>query len=371
MRAYVDSNLRTFKLLCAVMVACTIAGCWEEVHYKPTAADSAASHRAEPSPDAASPQTESPAELPSPSLAQSPSDENTDQTDSDFAEEMAAKLASNSPASVKPAADNTTLPNSAAEANGSNSTQLPWETPAANTPKDEGSIKVTHRQETNVAATPVDDAPPTVPPSTAATTPSPAPAPTSATPPQPEGDSAHSSRRIAWLLGNKLSLSALANDRGGAEDETAKLFGQAQTLAEMLDVKVGDLPPIRTPAPAIANFDRALQYLFAQGQPIGRALAAKFGDDHAALFELAVKSNILLALYRPHASVAGALSSAIEQAGGRSGLPVKLWQPLMDAMANNAPVDDVRKAVYRMHADVDRFLASPAAAGPGTAAQSP
>jgi hypothetical protein len=138
----------------------------------------------------------------------------------------------------------------------------------------------------------------------------------------------------------------------------------------MLDTTVGDLPPARTPAPAIANFDRALQYLFAQGQSIGRVLATKYGDDHAALFELAVKSNILLALYQPRASVAGALSSAIEQAGGRSGLPVKLWQPLMDAMANNAPTADVRQTVYRMHSDVDHYLATTPSAAPGVAAQS-
>jgi hypothetical protein len=342
------------------------AGCWEEVHYNPTAADATAGRPKEPNPVTISAQTESPAELPPPPLAQSSSDENTDQTASDFAEEMAAKLASNRPASVKPAVDSTTPPYSASEANGSSLAQLPWETPAANTPKDEASVKISPGPEADVAATPVDKTPPAVP---AVTAPSPAPAPTSATPPQPEGDSAHSSRRIAWLLGNKLSLSALANDRGGAEDETAKLFGQAQTLAEMLDVKIGDLPPARTPAPTSANFDRALQYLFAQGQPIGRALATKYGDDHAALFELAVKSDILLALYRPHTSVVSALSSAIEQAGGRTGLPVKLWQPLMDALANNAPVDELRQTVYRMHSEVDRYLATQPRTPPAVAAQ--
>ena len=31
----------------------------------------------------------------------------------------------------------------------------------------------------------------------------------------------------------------------------------------------------------------------------------------------------------------------------------------MDAMANNAPAEEVRQAVYRMHSDVDKYLASP------------
>jgi hypothetical protein len=355
MRARIYHRNTLWRSIVSGLAFVLVAGCWEEVHYTPSAADSAVNRRTEQSPVATSPRSEPAAELPSPPLfSQSPSDENTDQTASDFAEEMAVKLASERPTSVKSAADEVNLPNSAVTASGSRSSQMPWEAPAANTPMDEGSVKEPPTRQTDIAAIPIDKVPP----------------PPARTQSQPEGDSAHSSRRIAWLLGNKLSLSALANDRGGAEDETAKLFGQAQTLAEMLDVKVGDLPPSRAPTPANANFDRAIQYLFTQGQPIGRALAAKYGDDHAALFELAVKSNILLALYRPHTSMVGALSSAIEQAGGRAGLPVELWQPLMDALANNAPVDELRQTVYHMHSAVDHYLASQPHNPPGVAAQS-
>ena len=182
------------------------------------------------------------------------------------------------------------------------------------------------------------------------------------TPEQPApsaDDAAHSSRRIAWLLGSKLSLAALTNDRGDTPAETAKLFSQSRTLAEMLNTTVADLPPIAPPNSPRPNFDRSLEYLFTQGQQIGRVLATQYGNDHAALFELAVKSNILLALYRPHSRSVRALSTAIEQAGGRSGLPTKLWQPLMDAMANNVPVDELRQVVYRMHSEVDRYLSTP------------
>jgi hypothetical protein len=67
--------------------------------------------------------------------------------------------------------------------------------------------------------------------------------------------------------------------------------------------------------------------------------------------------------------VVSALSSAIEQAGGRTGLPVKLWQLLMDALANNAPVDELRQTVYRMHSEVDRYLATQPRTPPAVAAQ--
>jgi hypothetical protein len=176
---------------------------------------------------------------------------------------------------------------------------------------------------------------------------------------EPITDPAHSSQRIVWLMGSKLSLAALTNDRGDTPDETVKLFSQSQTLAKMLDTAIADMPPIAKRDAPRPNFDRALEYLFAQGQRIGRVLAAKYGSDHAALFELAVKSNILLALYQPHSRSVESLSSAIEQAGGRSGLPVKLWQPLMDALANNVSAEDLKQVVYRMHSDTDHYLSTP------------
>jgi hypothetical protein len=339
MRVYVNLNLRRVGSLYGAILACTVVGCWEEIRYTPSASDSTAIRRDEPRQVADRPARGRAADLPAtPSAGPSLSAESSDEAAVDFANDVAAKLAAQKPA--EPASP--MFPGAAVAAAHESPVMAP---PVATTPAGTASVPV--------AAEPTTS-------------------PTSITTPPPSAtDPAHSPRRIAWLLGNKLSLSALENDRGGATDEAAKLFSQAQTLAEMLDTTVGELPPARDSVPPNANFDRALQYLFAQGQPIGRTLAAKFGDDHAALFELAMKSNILLALYRPHASVAGALSSAIEQAGGRSGLPVKLWQPLMDAMANNAPADDVRKAVYQMHSDVDRYLVSPAAVGSGTAAQSP
>ncbi|HEY4234550.1 MAG TPA: hypothetical protein VGM76_14040 [Lacipirellulaceae bacterium] len=303
-----------------------MTGCWEEIHYTPTAADSAASDRAkqEPAVDRHSPPATSDT-TPSASSPPSVLAENPDEAANGFADDVAAKLAARTPAEL-------TAP------------QVP---PAPVSGTGEGKLVFT--DESLAIAPQSAEAPSASAPATTV----------AQTGPPIDADPAHSSRRIAWLLGNKLSLSALANDRGGADEETAKLFSQAQTLAEMLDVKVSDLPPVRTATATNANFDRAIQYLFAQGQPIGRALATRYGDDHAALFELAVKSNLLLALYRPHASVVGALSAAIEQAGGRSGLPVKLWQPLMDAMANSAAVDDVRQAVYRLQSDADKYLASP------------
>lgn len=169
-------------------------------------------------------------------------------------------------------------------------------------------------------------------------------------------DRASNTKRMAWLLGSKLSLAVLANDRGAPADDVAKWFGDSHTLATLLGTTVSDLPQPPPNANVNSDPEQALNYLFSQGQQVGRDLANFNGDDHAALFELAVKSNILLALYQPNAPVVDALAEALKQAGERSGLPVELWQPLLDALDAHATRSDVHDAVFRLHADADRFL---------------
>jgi hypothetical protein len=178
--------------------------------------------------------------------------------------------------------------------------------------------------------------------------------------PAPTDQAARNTRRAAWLLGSKLSLAALANDYSASNDEVQKLYGQSQTLAEMLGITVPELParpaadaPTSTTKPAF-NF-----LLGAAGQEIGRELARRQSADQAALFELAVKSNLLLVLYQPGSSTTGAIAAAIERAGPRANLPATLWQPLLETLTAQASLADVRTAVYKLHADADKYLEQP------------
>jgi hypothetical protein len=163
---------------------------------------------------------------------------------------------------------------------------------------------------------------------------------------------------MAWLLGAKLSLAALGNDRGAPAEETAKWLSQSQALAKMLGTSVADLPTVGSATGAANPHDGGLNYLFSEGQQIGRDLSRGQGDDHAALFELAVKSNILLALYKPNAAIAESLAGAIRQASARAGLPEELTRPLLTALADGESPADVRDAVFKMHADVDHYLST-------------
>jgi hypothetical protein len=163
-------------------------------------------------------------------------------------------------------------------------------------------------------------------------------------------------RRAAWLLGSKLSLAALANEHGAPADQVQKLFAQSSALAKKLNIPLKALPARPAASTAPAAYGAALDYLFSKGQDIGGELAKGHGADHAALFEVAVKSNILLVLYKPAAPTTQAIASAIERAAERAKLPSTLWQPLLDALAAKSTLVDVRKAIYAMHDATDKYL---------------
>ncbi|MGE3637643.1 MAG: hypothetical protein AB7G28_03735 [Pirellulales bacterium] len=181
---------------------------------------------------------------------------------------------------------------------------------------------------------------------------------TPATDSQSPSSALPNTRLAAWSLGSTLSLAALANDRAASADKVTGWFDTARQQAAALGTKVADLPP----RPAADQIDmegkRAMEYLFDQGKVIGPYLGATFGDDHNALFELALKSNILLVRYQPDAPIGKLLAAALSQASERAKLPPELVRPVLAAVEANAPVKEVRDAVFDMHANVDRYLST-------------
>jgi hypothetical protein len=145
-----------------------------------------------------------------------------------------------------------------------------------------------------------------------------------------------------------------------APENVQNWLASAKSHAAALGLAVGELPPTGAAGNSQSASRQALTYLFVQGQQIGRELATRYAADHAALVEVAVKSNLLLVLYAPGSPATDAIAGSIAQAAPRAGLPPSLWQPLLDLLTAKADPAEVRKAVQRFHADVEGHL-SPAA----------
>jgi hypothetical protein len=169
-----------------------------------------------------------------------------------------------------------------------------------------------------------------------------------------------STRLAAWLLGSRLGLAALAHDRNVAPTETVTWLNEARSMASRLNTEVNDLPPRPATAGSGPASREVLSYLLSEGKRIGGELATNHGPEHASIFEVALKSNLLLVLNEPGSAAVGHISAAIERAAPQAKLPEELWRPLLDSLTNQSPPAAVRTAVREMHANVDRHLGAEA-----------
>lgn len=360
---------RRCLLLASFATLVGASGCWQKVEYKepaPTAAEEKSS-RAK---GVAANVTEPPA-----------SDSKTAAESSAVADEFGAELATklseetppvtpSSPLDTNPATEPETTPDSSAIVGDRYTTKAPEETTpptpdtsAASAPSDASASTAAVDP---LFGEPVDSNTPSDSPvndsmlpeqreAIAEMSPTPIPNLNDDEIPTTTAEQAWNTRRAAWLLGSKLSLAALGNDHGAPVDNVQKLFSQSSALATKLGIALKSMPARPTGAATRQATGPGMDYLFSEGQEIGGALAQK-GADLAALFEVAVKSNILLVIYKPDSPTTKAIADAIERAGERAKLPATLWQPLIDTLAAKGSLTDVRKAVFELHEATDKYL---------------
>src|SRR3954465_14106363 len=99
-------------------------------------------------------------------------------------------------------------------------------------------------------------------------------------------------RRAVWILGSRLSLAALAHDRRMSANSIPTWLDEAQSACKVLGTTVPELPEPAAPGDNSLVSRQVFDYLLAQGLRIGGELAKKYGPEQAALFEVALKSNL-------------------------------------------------------------------------------
>ncbi|WP_146588790.1 hypothetical protein [Posidoniimonas polymericola] len=233
----------------------------------------------------------------------------------------------------------------------------PGDTPADTGLSDWSPVRPTDEPQTPVA----DDEPPAAPaptpepPSTppmelpAPTLPlepgDPIPPPAEERRPPPKRPTPHmnNTRQLAWLLGAKLGMTTAG--------ESAPKAWELEGLAETLGIE-----PVAIDARGDAAQSTA-RLLKASGT-LGKRLARQHGSDHAALLEIAVKSNALASLIADHPKLAEPVAKAIEQAAARSELDPELMKPLVKTLRANPSPQEAREAVFQLHEAVVAELES-------------
>lgn len=156
-------------------------------------------------------------------------------------------------------------------------------------------------------------------------------------------------RRLAWLLGGRISLEVLGQiDRS---DDPRVQAWETDALAELLDV-----PSPRPEDASSASPEEAITALLGAAKPVGDRIAREHDVAHAALMEIALKTNALLKLYDARPELAKVVGRSVEAAAERASLPDDIWRPFVDQLASNVAADDMQAAVYRLHADVEQWL---------------
>jgi hypothetical protein len=160
-------------------------------------------------------------------------------------------------------------------------------------------------------------------------------------------------KAAAWRLGDQLSLAALLYAQGNQEEKVEELLASIKPVAEAMELGVKPFPP--RSSDSAQTYADVIHYLIdGDGADLGRDISAKFGNAAGTLFEVSVKSNLLILLYQPgeDQGIGGVVQARMSEIG----MPENLWIGLVNAINSKAPEGDVKEAVFKMHDDVAAYL---------------
>lgn len=159
----------------------------------------------------------------------------------------------------------------------------------------------------------------------------------------------------AWELGNNLSRAALLNATTDDIALNGRTFELAKTNARNLKIILPELPA-RTGDKAKDNAEALYYLLNSTGMPIMKILTKNLGVKHAALFELAFKTNLLLLM--SDGKEAQAIANVINKRHDTAGLPAAVFQDLIRLIENQASYDQIKKEVFNLQKLVPLFVAA-------------
>ena len=160
-------------------------------------------------------------------------------------------------------------------------------------------------------------------------------------------------KAAAWRLGDQLSLAGLLYAQGNQPDKVEQLLISLKPLAGAMEIEIRPFPP--RAATETETYADIIRYLIKDdGATTGQQIAEKFGVAAGTLYEVSIKSNLLLLLYEPgdDQGIGGVIQSRMSEVG----LPETLWMGVVTAINNKAPQGDVKDAIFKMHDDVAAYL---------------
>ncbi|MEO7538458.1 MAG: hypothetical protein ABIV21_00380 [Pyrinomonadaceae bacterium] len=165
-----------------------------------------------------------------------------------------------------------------------------------------------------------------------------------------------SQKRVAWELGSSLGLAGVVFADSSDQGLINRQFARASAKASAFGIKLPALPA--KTGNRIEDSASALAYLLGStGNPIGRILQQRLGPEHAAIFEIALKSNILLMLYGPGEAESNTIANVIRKRQVTAHLPEVMTRQLLNLIDTRGSYDEVKKEIFAVHEFAPPFIA--------------
>lgn len=153
------------------------------------------------------------------------------------------------------------------------------------------------------------------------------------------------SRQLTWLLASRLSYLLVA-----PEADLSAVESELGPVANKLEIELPDVQSVAT------GSAEQLKQALSVGQTLGQRLVDRFGADHAALAEVAFKSNLLLATVEHRPQLKHGINASVAAAAVRANLSDSVWQPFQNAVAEGTTAREIGQAVVELHQRVGEHL---------------
>jgi len=156
----------------------------------------------------------------------------------------------------------------------------------------------------------------------------------------------------AWMLGEKLSLSAIMYFRKGDRG----VLGEAQDIAAKLGVPRPEFPADK-PKQGDPGLTKVLDYFGkGGGANVATDLRRVYAEEHGSLYEIAVRLIMVWDLYRFDPAFADPMAKSLRTKAILIALPDQLWRPTLSLVEKRAKYEDVKAAVLKADEDTLSYL---------------
>jgi hypothetical protein len=166
-------------------------------------------------------------------------------------------------------------------------------------------------------------------------------------------------RLACFRLGKDLGLLAIGRPQGLDERSVGDMLARCERVARAIELTFPPLPKLE--GNETTDLALGLGYLLVDLKPMRRKLAASYGPEAEAVFDLAASCATLMLLYsdREERSETDAVLKRIERGAKAAALPETLTKPLLDAAAAHSTHDRIKDAVFKLFRTIGKHYDVP------------